>query len=154
MDESGISAQIKAQATVVCCDPEQDIALLKLKDNIFTNSTVFYLDNIIPPVGETIHNVGNYKGDFAEYSFSSGVIAYLNRHMISWDYLDQSTFTIYTGSSGSGVFLDDGRCIGIVVMCANGGDSCGFYIPIRRILHWARERKFEYLLNPALPVGQ
>jgi S1-C subfamily serine protease len=133
-------------ATVLRIDRDQDIAVLELMDAL-PNSTKFYLDREIPPVGETVYHVGHYKGSFAEYSFAQGNIAYIQRDLKGYDYLDQVSLTAYSGSSGGGVFLEDGRCIGMVELVTAGGDSCAFYIPIRRMMQWAKDHGISYLLD-------
>jgi hypothetical protein len=58
---------------------------------------------------------------------------------------DQTTCTAFPGSSGGGVFLEDGRYYGMVVRGA--GETFNLIVPQRRLLSWAKKVKVEFALN-------
>lgn len=140
--------EVVVKAEMFRYSPEEDLAVLKLKNSINTGSTRFYSKNNWPDFGQTIYHIGHYKGErFAPYSFTSGYIAYPNRYLYG-NVFDQTSLTIYSGSSGGGVFLSTGECIGLISIAARDGDNCNFVIPIRRIRDWAKKEGIGHLLQP------
>lgn len=124
----------------------EDLAIFQLKTNIFSDRTIkFFLKDQIPKIGETIYNIGNPIGNFD--SFSSGTISFIGRNINNKHY-DQINATIFGGSSGSGVFLQNGECIGFVRMMQSPGIS--FFIPIRRVIKWVRDEEIQWLLDPKI----
>lgn len=128
---------------------KDDLALLLLYKTNALPSVSFYLDKEIPSVGEKVYHVGSWKGPFGESSFSSGEISFVGR-ILEGLIFDQATCTIFPGSSGGGVYLTDGRCIGIITR--GGGETFGLFIPIRRLLEWAKAENCLWALDASALV--
>ena len=127
-------------------DTGQDLALLLVHAEGFTSATTeFYLDKRLPGIGQELLHVGCMFGDF--HSFTTGVLSQYGRTILG-RLFDQTTTIIYPGSSGGGLFLPDGRYIGMASMLRTGG--VGFVTPIRRILEWSTKAGCRWVLDPGV----
>ena len=63
---------------------------------------------------------------------------------------DQTSCMGYPGSSGGGVYLRDGKCIGLLTRGA--GPGLNFIVPTRRIVKWAKLVKIEWAVNQSIKV--
>jgi len=63
---------------------------------------------------------------------------------------DQTTVTAFPGSSGAGVFLRDGRYVGMLVR--GSGETFNLIVPVRRMRSWAKTRDIEWALDKLKPV--
>ena len=128
----------------------EDLALLIIrKPGFSTVSAKFYLDKPIPKVGSQLFHVGSLLGQDGHNSFTDGIISRVGRvfDLGSGDgvVFDQTTVTAFPGSSGGGVFLADGRYMGMLVRGA--GETFNFVVPVRRMKAWAKERGIMWALN-------
>lgn len=135
-------------------DPEfgEDLALLRLrKTNCLTGSAVFFLDNTIPPLGTELYHVGSLLGQMGANSLTTGVYSQIGRVPTELHtYFDQTTVTAFPGSSGGGVFLKDGRYVGMLVR--GSGETFNLMVPIRRIKDWAKKVGVEFAIDPSVPA--
>jgi hypothetical protein len=129
----------------------QDLAIIWVEDNSsLTNlTTKFQLGKYIPAVGQGIYHIGSYGGEFGHGSFSRGEISYVGR-LMSDIIFDQDSTTVFKGSSGGGIFLENGNCIGMVVRTKGGG--CNYSVPIRRMEAWANKEGVLWALDPNVPM--
>lgn len=126
----------------------QDLALLRVETpNAFPTSARFYLDSAIPKVGTPLYHVGS-MGQWPE-SVTTGVQSFSGRIMDGLVF-DQTSAPALPGSSGGGVFLEDGRVIGI--FARQSSPALSFYIPLRRIKAWAEENNLMWALDPSVPM--
>jgi hypothetical protein len=119
---------------------DKDIALLRVWDQDFsTRSTRFHCD-APPAMGAEIFHIGHFLGLQFPYSYSIGYFVAPNR-----EGFDQIGLTVYPGSSGGGIFLTNGECIGI---CARrvGDGGLDLIIPVRTMRAWAAEHGHADLL--------
>jgi hypothetical protein len=63
---------------------------------------------------------------------------------------DQTSTMAYPGSSGGGMYLENGTYTGMLTR--GGGAGLNFIVPIRRILPWAKQMGVEWALNPKVKV--
>lgn len=120
-----------------------DIAVLKPRDTIFTNTISFYKGASVPMPGTPIIHCGSPDGSWLERSLTFGHVAGLNRRRTALqpNALDQSTCTVLPGSSGGGLFLaTTGEFIGFVSQW-EGFDNVNFFVPVRDILGFLRAEK-------------
>jgi S1-C subfamily serine protease len=130
-------------------DYGHDLAVLKIKDsNFFNGGITFYEDKGIPEVGTKVWHVGSLLGDSGSSSFTEGVYSKIGR-IHQGVYYDQVTCGILPGSSGGGVFLEDGRYVGMAVRSA--GHPMHLIVPMRRIIEWALLVKIGYTLSNSIP---
>lgn len=85
-----------------------------------------------------------------------GRICYHGRQLFD-DYADQADLRATYGSSGSAMFLEDASKGYPVLGIVHGGFSRGsyqamHYIPMRRILQYAKTAKIEWAFNHTLPA--
>jgi S1-C subfamily serine protease len=126
---------------------EHDLALLRLEGvGLVGKSATFFNPRLTPPVGTKVLHAGNLFGALPN-SFSEGIIAALqaSSDLTPSTYFDQTTLTVYGGSSGGGAFTADGRYVGMVTQMA--GPNVNFIIPVRRMLKWADEDDLHWIFN-------
>lgn len=140
-------AEIIAYSSSVYGD---DVAVLRVRRTNFTSTSVkFYTGKIIPSAGSPLYHVGSLQGDFGSNSLTTGVLAKTGR-LLKGKVFDQTTVTALPGSSGGGVFLQNGEYIGMLV---RGGDATfNFITPIRRLKTWAKAANLEFLFDDTKPV--
>lgn len=152
-DRGKYKGKSQADAKVIAySDPDvgEDLALLEILQDSFrplSISAVFFLNNDIPAVGTELVHVGCTRGLYN--SVSLGVVSQTDRDLYGRMY-DQTSTMGYPGSSGGGVYLRDGTCIGLLTRGI--GPGLNFIIPVRRMLPWAKRMKIEWAINPKCPV--
>ncbi|MEK7187846.1 MAG: trypsin-like peptidase domain-containing protein [Patescibacteria group bacterium] len=132
-------------ATVVCVDPVNDIALLKIEA---ANLPYLYLgDPHRLELGETVLAIGNALGLFKN-TVSAGIVSGLSRSIVAEGEegappqemrgLIQTDAAINLGNSGGPLVTLDGKAVGINTATVSGALGIGFAIPItplKRDLH-------------------
>jgi S1-C subfamily serine protease len=133
-------------------DPDigDDLALLEvLQDNFAPESVSATFCTSVLPIGTPLVHVGCTLGLYD--STSLGVISQTDRDMLrTGKMFDQTSVMGYPGSSGGGVYLRDGRCIGLLVRGVGAG--LNFIVPARRMTEWAKKMHVEWALNPGVNV--
>jgi len=135
-------------------DPEkgEDLALLEILCDDFLplrESATFILDESIPSVGTELVHVGCTMGWYD--SVSLGIISQTDRTLESAPGMFDQTSTMgYPGSSGGGVYLLDGKCIGLLTRGVGAG--LNFVVPARRMQAWARDTGILWAMDPSIPV--
>lgn len=145
--------EIKMDARVIKYsdyDHGQDLALLMVRAKDYgKSSTRFYLDDKegIIPIGTQLFHVGSLLGQMGANSMTSGIISQVGRTQGKVEF-DQTTVTAFPGSSGGGVFLQDGRYVGMLVRGA--GENFNLIVPIRRMKAWASKNKLLWAVDPTV----
>jgi hypothetical protein len=134
---------------ISAADEGEDLALLMLNGKFFNTNTVrFDISGKIPVLGTPVYHIGSPSEK--DLSFSTGVIAFVGR-VLGGRLYDQTTCTVFPGSSGGGVFnTTNGLCIGLVLRMSAPGIN--HMIPIRVMQKWAKDEGVEWALNPNLPM--
>lgn len=131
-------------------DNGEDLALLRVRKKDFIKSSVkFYLDKKIPPVGTRLFHCGSLLGQMGSNSFTSGIMSQHGRVFANKVY-DQTTCAAFPGSSGGGVYLSDGRMIGMIVRGA--GETFNLIVPVRRMQDWAKKAGVEFAMDDSVAV--
>ncbi|OGJ55000.1 hypothetical protein A2880_02110 [Candidatus Peribacteria bacterium RIFCSPHIGHO2_01_FULL_49_38] len=134
-------------------DHGEDLAILRVRAKNFGKDGVhFYLDDEIPGVSTRVIHVGSLLGQIGSNSVTDGVVSQTGR-IFTWSngkVYDQTSAPSFPGSSGGGIFLEDGRYIGMLVRGA--GESFGLYVPVRRIRSWTKEVEMEWAMDPRVPM--
>jgi len=137
--------ELKMDAVVIRYSKDEDLALLRIRKQDFVKSSVtFYLDERIPPVGSDLYHVGSLLGQMGSNSLTSGIVSQIGRTLDKREY-DQSTCTAFPGSSGGGVYLRDGRYVGMLTRGA--GEGFNLLVPVRRMLRWAKAAGVEWAVD-------
>ncbi|OQA32190.1 MAG: putative serine protease HhoA precursor [Betaproteobacteria bacterium ADurb.Bin341] len=84
-------------------------------------------------VGQSVYTIGNPKG--LELTLGAGLISSLRKNNKSQLELIQTSAPISPGSSGGGLFDDQGRLIGITTLQIKDGQNLNFAIPVE----WIKE---------------
>lgn len=131
-------------------DTGDDLALLRVrKANFVTASAQFYLDKRIPAISSELVHCGSLRGQFGSNSMTTGIVSQIGR-VYEKNVYDQTTCTAFPGSSGGGVFLKDGRYVGMLVR--GSGETFNLIVPVRRILPWAKKVGVDFTLDETLGV--
>jgi len=145
--------EIKMDATVIKyseAEDGQDLALLMVRAKDYgKDSARFYLDKDEPiiPIGTRLFHVGSLLGQMGANSMTSGIVSQVGRIHGKVEF-DQTTVTAFPGSSGGGVFLEDGRYMGMLVRGA--GEGFNLVVPVRRIKRWAEKHEITWALDPSV----
>jgi len=157
--------EIKMQAQVIRysdADTGHDLALLRVRKRNFVDvSSSFFLDKNedhtykIPAIGTRLLHVGSLLGQVGSNSMTDGI---MSQHGRIFDDIgsgagvvfDQTTVNAFPGSSGGGVFLEDGRYVGMLVRGA--GETFNLIVPIRRMHSWAKSAGVEWALDPNIEM--
>lgn len=154
-EKGKLTGKQEVEARVVAySDPDvgEDLALLEVLENNFRPIDVgasFYLSGDILPVGTELIHVGCTLGLYN--SVSTGIVSQTDRDLLKTGRMfDQTTCMCYPGSSGGGIYLRDGRYMGMLVRGAGAGIN--FVVPMRRIIPWAEKMGITWALDPSTPV--
>lgn len=142
--------KLELMAEVVRYSSEQDLALLKLRKKNFVDSTVtFFLEDEIPEIGTELLHVGSLLGQLGSNSMTTGIMSQHGR-LIDKLVFDQTTVAAFPGSSGGGVYLKDGKMVGMLVRGA--GETFNLIVPIRRLHEWSKDAGVEWAVNDNVPM--
>lgn len=137
--------KMEFDAEVIRFNAEEDLALLRIRKKSFiTCSVKFYLGDKIPPVGTKLLHVGSLLGQLGSNSMTEGIMSQHGR-LVEKKVFDQTTVTAFPGSSGGGVYLTDGRLIGLVLRGA--GETFNLICPVRRMSKWAKKANIEWAID-------
>lgn len=145
--------EIKMDAVVVKysdADDGHDLALLMVRaKNYGKESASFFLNKEDPivPIGTPLYHVGSLLGQMGANSMTSGIVSQVGRTSGKVEF-DQTTVTAFPGSSGGGVFLQDGRYMGMLVRGA--GEGFNLVVPVRRMVSWAQDANLLWALDPSI----
>jgi S1-C subfamily serine protease len=137
-------------------DAEQgeDLALLRVRKKDFASAETtihFYLETEIPALGTELYHIGSPHGQPGAHSLTTGIYSNCGR-VVNGIVFDQTSVMAAHGSSGGGVFLRDGRYVGMVVRGWEDNFSLNLIVPVRRLTAWAKTVHAEWAINPAVPL--
>jgi len=140
-------------ALVIKYSEKEDLALLKIRSKNFVTkgSVQFYLEEKPPSIGSDLWHCGSLLGEMGSNSITSGVISQHGR-LIDQIVYDQTTVTAFPGSSGGGVYLKDGKYVGMLVRGA--GEQFNLIVPVRRMVRWAKEAGVYWAMVESEPMPE
>lgn len=128
----------------------EDLALLRVRKKGFLNvSAKFYLDEKLPALGTRLLHVGSLLGQQGSNSLTAGIMSQHGR-LIGKTVYYQTTVTAFPGSSGGGVYLEDGNYVGMLVR--GSGEGFNLIVPTRRMLVWAKRAGILWALDSKVKV--
>ena len=134
-------------------DNGEDLALLMVRARDYAKAGVNFRleeeDANIVPIGTRLFHVGSLLGQMGANSMTTGIISQVGRTLGKVEY-DQTTVTAFPGSSGGGVFLTDGRYVGMLVRGA--GEGFNLIVPVRRMQRWAKKHNVMWALDDSVPM--
>lgn len=125
-----------------------DLALLMVRARDYgKESAKFYLNKEAPivPIGTRLFHVGSLLGQMGANSMTTGIVSQIGRVEDKVEF-DQTTVTAFPGSSGGGVYLENGTYVGMIARGA--GEGFNLMVPIRRMRSWAEENNILWALDP------
>lgn len=126
----------------------EDIALLRIQKKGYISDSVVFSTNMAD-VGTRIYHIGNFHGMEAPNSFSEGFVSktdtYSNKKLF-----DQLNISGFQGSSGGGMYTENGKCIGMLTLIHS--DTWVYMIPERRIRQWATQEKILWAMDINVPL--
>ena len=129
---------------------DEDLALLEVRRPDWTTaSVIFYLDPTIPPIGTRLFHVGSLLGQMGSNSMTAGIVSQIGRVIENKEF-DQFTVSAFPGSSGGGVYLENGALIGMVTRGA--GETFNLSVPVRRLVKWAKTAKVYWAIDDSEPL--
>lgn len=147
-------------ARVIRYSERHDIAVLKPYKK-WPAVSVEFAQAVTAP-GTPLWHVGSMQGARGVNSLSAGHFSTAGRlrHKFKLEELDdpilydQISLTGLPGSSGGGVFLKDGRCVGLITEFIGPNQTFGAMLlsPARRLAEFARENKCVWALDANVPV--
>ena len=142
--------EIKMDAAVIKysdADNGHDLALLMVRAKDYGKASAeFFIDkeDNLAEIGTPLFHVGSLLGQMGANSMTTGIVSQVGRTMGKVEF-DQTTVTAFPGSSGGGVFLEDGRYMGMLVRGA--GEGFNLVVPIRRMQDWAKKNDLLWALD-------
>jgi hypothetical protein len=153
IDEGRTVGRLEMDAEVIRysdADHGEDLALLRVRKKGFIKTSArFYLDKDIPKLGTRLLHVGSLLGQQGSNSMTTGIMSQHGR-LIGKTVYDQTTVTAFPGSSGGGVYLEDGRYVGMLVRGA--GEGFNLIVPARRMRVWAERAGVSWALDPEVKM--
>lgn len=150
--------ELKMDAKVILysdADNGEDLALLMVRKLNFVDANAeFELSGEPVKIGTQLFHVGSLLGQGGANSMTTGIMSQVGRVLNLGNgegvVFDQTTTTAFPGSSGGGVFLTNGKYIGMLVRGA--GETFNLTVPARRMMTWTKDRKAEWILDPTKPT--
>lgn len=127
------------EATIVGVDPENDLAVIKIKDPPATLTAIKMGTSENLRIGQSVYAIGNPFG--FDHTLTSGIISALNRNIKSsngvlMEGTIQTDASINPGNSGGPLLDSSGNLIGIntmIVSPSSGSVGIGFAIPVDKV---------------------
>ena len=128
-DKSGkvSTATIYANVTVLCDDPEKDMALLRVEDAMFKSLD---LSDEEPETGQKVVVIGNPTPEETTIlinTLSEGIISSAARNIEGHTFI-QTTASVNPGNSGGPLFNMKGEVIGMITLKARSSENIVFAI--------------------------
>ncbi len=150
VEDSRRVGELRMDAQVVRFSAKEDLALLQIRKKGFVPASArFYLDPNTPAIGTPLYHVGSMLGQAGSNSMTEGIVSQIGRVLENLPF-DQTTVAAFPGCSGGGVYLHDGRYVGMVVRGA--GETFNLIVPIRRMAAWATKAKVGWALDDQVPM--
>ena len=146
--------ELKMDAKVILysdAEDGEDLAVLMVRKLGFVDTnTEFELSDKPTAIGTNLFHVGSLLGQSGANSMTAGIMSQVGRvlNLGSGDgvIFDQTTVTAFPGSSGGGVFLTNGKYVGMLVRGA--GETFNLIVPVRRMRRWTSSRGVNWVLDP------
>ena len=146
--------ELKMDAKVIMysdAEEGEDLALLMVRKRGFVDAnTEFYLEGQPVDIGTDLFHVGSLLGQSGANSMTAGIMSQVGRVLNlgsgGGTVFDQTTVTAFPGSSGGGVFLTNGKYVGMLVRGA--GETFNLIVPVRRMQSWVAARGAGWVLDP------
>lgn len=148
-----LSDNREVKASVVNYDQSQDVAMIKLNEDIDVPGVVELGDSDALQPGEEVLALGTPLSKDLSYTLTNGIVSALNRNVQTDSgtslNLIQTNTAINPGNSGGPLINTKGEIVGINTMkISDGAEGIGFAIPINDV-----KTKIDALSKPILNLG-
>ncbi len=140
-------------ASVVNYDSDQDVAMIKINEDVEVPGVVELGDSDALQPGEEVLAIGNPLSKELSSTLTKGIVSALNRSIetqtgVSTNLIQTDT-AINSGNSGGPLINTKGEVIGInTLKASDGAEGIGFAIPINDV-----KEKIDSLSKPILNLG-
>ena len=143
----------EVKASVVNYDENQDVAMIKINENIEVPGVVELGDSDALQPGEEVLAIGNPLSKELSSTLTKGIVSALNRSVETETGVNtnliQTDAAINSGNSGGPLINTKGQVVGInTLKASDGAEGIGFAIPIDDV-----KDKIESLSKPILNLG-
>lgn len=148
-----LSDDREVTASVVNYDSDQDVAMIKINEDIEVPGVVELGDSDALQPGEEVLAIGNPLSKELSSTLTKGIVSALNRSIetetgVSTNLIQTDT-AINSGNSGGPLINTKGEVIGInTLKASDGAEGIGFAIPINDV-----KEKIDSLSKPILNLG-
>ena len=148
-----LSDNREVKASVVNYDADQDVAMIKINEDIEVPGVVELGDSDALQPGEEVLAIGNPLSKELSSTLTKGIVSALNRSVetetgVSTNLIQTDT-AINSGNSGGPLINTKGEVIGInTLKASDGAEGIGFAIPVNDV-----KDKIESLSKPILNLG-
>ncbi len=148
-----LSDEREVKATVVNYDQEQDVAMIKIVEDIKVPGVVELGDSDALLIGEEVLAIGTPLSTDLSFTLTDGIVSAMNRNVetktgVALNLLQTNT-AINPGNSGGPLINTRGEVVGINTMKMSGEvEGLGFAIPINDV-----KGKIDSLSKPILILG-
>lgn len=140
---STIDCQVLAYSDA---DDGEDLAMLEVRKRSFMTATARFADaGYVAPIGTRVYHCGSLHGELGSSSLTDGIVSRLGRVHEGKVY-DQTSVSAVPGSSGGGVFAEDGTYVGMITRGA--GETFNLMVPARRIREWLEAEELLWVVDP------
>ena len=148
-----LSDNREVKASIVNYDEAQDVAMIKLNEDVDVPGVVELGDSDALQPGEEVLALGTPLSKNLSFTLTNGIVSALNRNVETETgttlNLVQTNAAINPGNSGGPLINTKGEVVGINTMkISDGADGLGFAIPINDV-----KTKIDALSKPILNLG-
>ena len=148
-----LSDNREVTATVVNYDEDQDLAMIKINEDIDVPGVVELGDSDALQPGEEVLAIGSPLSKELSYTLTKGIVSALNRSVETQSGVNtnliQTDTAINSGNSGGPLINTKGQVVGInTLKASDGAEGIGFAIPINDV-----KEKIDSLSKPILNLG-
>lgn len=148
-----LSDDREVTASVINYDSDQDVAMIKINEDIDVPGVVELGDSDALQPGEEVLAIGTPLTKELSYTLTNGIVSALNRNVTTDSgvamNLVQTNTAINPGNSGGPLINTKGEVVGInTLKASDGAEGIGFAIPINDV-----KEKIDSLSKPILNLG-
>lgn len=148
-----LSDNREVTASIVNYDADQDLAMIKINEDIEVPGVVELGDSDALQTGEEVLAIGSPLSKELSYTLTKGIVSALNRSVETESGVNsnliQTDTAINSGNSGGPLINTKGQVVGInTLKASDGAEGIGFAIPINDV-----KEKIDSLSKPILNLG-
>jgi len=133
-----VNEQRPTKWAVIRSSEKQDLALLKLRVGEWAGGAARPLPmNRSLEIGQTIYQASCFLSEIPWVT--QGIVGGWSADSMENEQCIQVSAACVPGSSGGGIYTEDGYYCGMVVEGRGRGDACSLAVPVGRIRHWLHQ---------------